>query len=223
MNSVSVVIPVFNEEKTVANVIKAVSSSGLALEIICVNDGSTDKSLEALKSFGDKIELIDLGKNYGKGFALVAGVKAAKGEIIVFLDSDHPNLSKDHVKDLIEPVLIHGSKAAIGFALSDFTTRFYRLLLGVLVNFNVYTGGQRTYFKKTILPYLDQISKTGYGVDLFLNSLVSTKETKFVSLNGLKTITKGKKWKGIVAFKKWIVFNIELPEQALKNLFKKVK
>ena len=46
---------------------------------------------------------------------------------------------------------------------------------------------------------------------------------RFIPLNRLKVITKAKKWKGTVAFKKWIVFNIELPKQALKNLFKKVK
>ncbi len=220
MNSVSVIIPVFNEEKTVANVIEAVLGSGLALEIICVNDGSIDKSLEVLKSFGEKIKLIDLEKNHGKGFALAAGVKAAKGEIIVFLDSDHPNLSKDHVKDLIEPVLNQGFSAAIGLASFDRRTKFYKSLLGTRIAFNVFTGGQRTYFKETILPYLDQISKTGYGVELFLNNLVLTKETKFVPLNGLKIITKGKKRKGAMAFRKRIVFNTELAKQAFKNLFK---
>ena len=220
MNSVSVIIPIFNEEKTVANVIKAVLSSGLALEIICVNDGSIDKSLAVLKSFGEKIKLIDLGKNYGKGFALVAGVKAARGEIIVFLDSDHPNLSKDHVKDLIEPVLNHDFDAAIGLALSGTTSKFYKLLLNFLIKLNVYTGGQRVYLKKDILPYVGQMAEAGYGAEFFLNNLIGPEKIKFVSLNGLKTIAKHEKWPLSIAFKKWIVFNIELAKQMFKKLFK---
>jgi len=219
MNKVSVIIPVFNEEKTVKGVIETVLASEVAFEIICINDGSSDLSLSVLKNFGNKIELIDLGKNQGKGYTLAVGIKAAKGEIIVFLDSDHPNLSPDHVKDLVEPVLNQGFKAAIGLALSGVTSKSYKLLLGLLIKMNVYTGGQRVYFKKDILPYLDQIAGTGYGAELFLNNLIVLEKVKFVPLNGLITINKNKKWPLSVAFKKWIVFNIELTKQVFKKLF----
>lgn len=219
MNKVSVIIPVFNEEKTVAGVIEAVLASNLASEIICVNDGSSDNSLSILKSFANKIRLIDLGKNQGKGYALAVGAKTAKEDIIVFLDSDHPNLSPNHVKDLIEPVLNQGFKAAVGLALSDATSKFYKLLIGFLIRLNAYTGGQRVYLKKDILPHIDQIAETGYGAELFLNNLIAPEKIKFVPLNGLLAINKDKKWPLPIAFKKWIVFNIQLAKQVFKKLF----
>ena len=68
--TVSAIVPVFNEEKTVKVVVETLLASKLISEVICVNDGSTDKGLEILKSFGRKIKLIDLKRNHGKGFAL---------------------------------------------------------------------------------------------------------------------------------------------------------
>ena len=82
--SMSAIVPVYDEEKTVARVIGALLANNKFDEVICVNDGSTDRTLEILKSFGNKIILIDLKKNRGKGFALVSGIKKAKGEIVVF-------------------------------------------------------------------------------------------------------------------------------------------
>lgn len=66
-HSVSAVVPVFNEEKTLRGVVWALLNSKLITEVICVNDGSTDKTREILKSFGRKIVFIDLKENQGKG------------------------------------------------------------------------------------------------------------------------------------------------------------
>ena len=104
--SVSAIIPVFNEEKTVKKVVEVFQNSfDLIDEIICVNDGSTDKSLEILESFGDRIKLINLKRNKGKGYALAKGVEKSTNELVIFFDADFPNLSKKHIKTLIEPTL----------------------------------------------------------------------------------------------------------------------
>lgn len=86
---VSVILPVFNTEKYVTESVESVLNQTYKnLEIICINDGSTDKSLEILKSFGDKITLINLEKNGGISVARNAGFEVAKGDYIAFMDAD---------------------------------------------------------------------------------------------------------------------------------------
>lgn len=86
---VSVILPVYNTEKYVADAIKSVlAQTDARIELICVNDGSTDGSLEILRSFGDTITLIDLEKNQGIAHARNCGIRVAKGEFIAFMDAD---------------------------------------------------------------------------------------------------------------------------------------
>jgi glycosyltransferase involved in cell wall biosynthesis len=87
---VSVVIPVFNEELTIGNVIERLAAvaqkTGFKYEIIVVDDCSADRSLEISRSYGVKV--FSLKKHWGKGYALRAGFARAKGEIIITIDSD---------------------------------------------------------------------------------------------------------------------------------------
>jgi glycosyltransferase involved in cell wall biosynthesis len=86
----SVVIPMFNEEPTIGDVIKRVKATlqktGFKNEIIVVDDCSIDSSVEISKSQNAKV--FSLKKHMGKGYALRAGFAKAKGEIIVTIDSD---------------------------------------------------------------------------------------------------------------------------------------
>lgn len=95
----SIIIPVYNEQKTVRQIInkvKKVPYPGVR-EIIVVNDGSTDKSAQVIKSI-PKIIFINFQKNRGKGFALRAGFKKAKGEIVLIQDADLEYDPSDHLK-----------------------------------------------------------------------------------------------------------------------------
>jgi len=88
---VSVIIPVYNREKYLKQCLDSVINQTLQnIEIICINDGSTDKSLEILNEYRKKdgrIKIIDQ-KNQGAGLARNNGLKIAKGEYIGFVDSD---------------------------------------------------------------------------------------------------------------------------------------
>lgn len=90
----SVVAPVFNEEENVAKLhgelIKVMNKLKADFEIIFVNDGSTDKTEKALKSL-KPITIISFRKNFGQSSALDAGIKHAKGEVIITLDGDGQN------------------------------------------------------------------------------------------------------------------------------------
>jgi glycosyltransferase involved in cell wall biosynthesis len=90
MARVSVVIPVFNNGATVGRAIASVLTQRFdndQVEVIVVNDGSTDASAEVLRGFGDRIRVIDQ-PNRGAAAARNAGVTAAHGEYLAFLDAD---------------------------------------------------------------------------------------------------------------------------------------
>lgn len=112
---ISVVIPVFNEEPTVGNIIertrKALKKAGLAYEILVVDDCSTDNSLGiSLKS---KVRVLSLKRHMGKGYALRMGFKKAKGDIIVTIDSDGSH-NPEELPKLLEPILKDEADFVIG-------------------------------------------------------------------------------------------------------------
>ena len=87
---ISVVIPVHNRAEPVAHAIDSVLSQTFAdFELVVVDDGSTDGSAEAVEGFSDpRVRLVRLEKNGGSNAARNAGIAAAKGDILCFLDSD---------------------------------------------------------------------------------------------------------------------------------------
>jgi glycosyltransferase involved in cell wall biosynthesis len=88
-NPVSVIIPVFNAEKYVAETIGSVLSQTYKnIEVICINDKSTDNSLPVLESFGDKIILINNEDNCGTAKSRNKGIRLARGEFLAFIDND---------------------------------------------------------------------------------------------------------------------------------------
>ena len=89
---ISIIVPVYNEEKTVAQVLKRLSNTkveNVEYEIIAINDGSTDGSKELLEKNKNYITtLIHNERNSGKGFSVREGLKVATGEYILFQDAD---------------------------------------------------------------------------------------------------------------------------------------
>ena len=94
----SLVVPVYNEDGNVVrldNEIKEVMDKlAGSYEIIYVNDGSNDDTLQHLKKL-KRVNVIDLNRNYGQSIALDAGFKAAKGEFVISMDGDLQNDPKD--------------------------------------------------------------------------------------------------------------------------------
>lgn len=85
---ISIVIPIYNEENTIKNIINRIPNY-YQNEIIIVNDGSTDNSIQMIKEIKNKnIRLLNHNRNQGYGAAILTGIKHANGDIIVTLDSD---------------------------------------------------------------------------------------------------------------------------------------
>lgn len=105
----SVLVPVYNECGTVAEVLKRLRQTGLPLQIILIDDGSNDGSSEVLQSLvGDAdVTLIQHPHNRGKGAAIRSGIDAASGDVIVIQDADSEYDPGD-LRGLLQP-LIEGS------------------------------------------------------------------------------------------------------------------
>lgn len=101
--SVSVIIPAYNECKTVGDVVKAVISLDYISEVIVVDDGSDDNTAQIAKDAG--AEVIKHFKNRGKGSAIKTGFNESSGDIVVFLDADIQNLSPKQVDSIIKPII----------------------------------------------------------------------------------------------------------------------
>ena len=87
--AVSVIIPVYNCEKTVGRCINSVLNQTLAdIEVIAVNDGSDDSTLKVLKGINDDRLKIISHLNYGQGYARNNGMSVANGKYIAFIDAD---------------------------------------------------------------------------------------------------------------------------------------
>jgi len=86
---ISVIIPVYNAEKYITQALDSVFNQTIKnIEVICINDGSKDSSLEILKTYGAKIRLLDNGQNYGIGETRNRGIAVAKGDFLAFMDAD---------------------------------------------------------------------------------------------------------------------------------------
>ncbi len=114
----SIIIPVFNEEKTIAEILKKVDEleiTGVEKQIIVVDDGSTDATASVISSAlgGSNFKLLKHEKNMGKGAAVRTGIENAKGEYIIIQDADLEYNPKD-IEKLARPVLESKSKIVYG-------------------------------------------------------------------------------------------------------------
>jgi glycosyltransferase involved in cell wall biosynthesis len=111
----SVVIPIFNEEPTISDVIGRLKATmqkiGFKHEIIVIDDCSEDKSLEISKS--QNVKVYSLKKHMGKGYALRVGFAKAKGEIIATIDSDGSHRPEE-LPLLLTPILQDQADFVIG-------------------------------------------------------------------------------------------------------------
>lgn len=114
---VSVIIPAYNCERTLIDTLLSVLTQDLAnIEVICVDDGSTDRTayiVEQLAEVDARLRLISQ-KNAGPGAARNAGIDAARGEFLTFLDSDDLYEEATYLRELYEGARDNDQKAAAG-------------------------------------------------------------------------------------------------------------
>lgn len=111
----SVIVPIFNESKTVSSVVDRLRKTGLPLQIVLVDDGSSDGTSEVVDRFendGDVL-VVHHETNQGKGTAIQTGVASAAGDVIVIQDADREYDPNDF-RLLLQPILAGEADVAYG-------------------------------------------------------------------------------------------------------------
>ncbi len=155
-NKISIIVPVYNEEKYIEEVVNKLISLKLIKEIIVINDGSTDNTLKILKKYKNII-LINNNKNRGKGYAIKMGVEKSTGDIVLIQDADL-EYNPDNYPTLLEPFNLEMADVVYGSRLVS--NRPHRVLY-----FWHYLGNQVLTIFSNILTNLNLTDmETGYKV-----------------------------------------------------------
>lgn len=175
MHKLSVVIPCYNEEQTLAQVVEkvgAVDITGLDMEIVIVDDCSSDASLKIAQGLAvdnPRVQVFHHQINQGKGAALRTGFAAATGDLVIVQDADMEYDPNDYVK-LLKPILTGEADIVYGSRFLDRgATEAHYLIHGLANRFltvlsNLFTGlkltDMETCYKLIPKRLLDQITIT---------------------------------------------------------------
>ena len=181
----SVIIPVYNEAKTCAEIIKRVQAISIVNEIIVVDDASTDGTIDILEAM-DNIKVIRHEKNKGKGAAVRTGLAHVQGNYVITQDADLEYDPNDYLK-LAEPVVngitevVYGSRWLnkpiewnIHFLINQMITLFANVFNGTFLT------DMPTCYKlipTKLLKGLD-LQANGFGIDAEITAKLTKNGTK---------------------------------------------
>ena len=191
-SKVTCIISAYNEEPRIGNVLKIVSNHNLINQVIVIDDGSTDKTLEVVNKFKN-VELIINKKNMGKTKSVLKGIGKSKNNIVILLDADLIGLTNIEVSNLILPVL--NNKVSVSLSL-----RKNSLLIFKLIGLD-FISGERV-FDKHLLGDLNVFKKNlpSFGFESYMNSILIANKLKIKSVY-LKNVSHTRKSKKQVFFR----------------------
>lgn len=156
---ISIIIPAYNEEKYIEEVLEVVTGVPNLLEVIVVSDGSTDGTVQVAQRY--PVKVIELPVNMGKGGAMMAGARNAKGKYLFFLDADLIGLKPKHIASLINSIENEDLDMVVGvFDSGRISTDLAQVVAPFL-------SGQRIV-KKEYLLGIDNLDAARFGVEIEL-------------------------------------------------------
>lgn len=229
---VTAVMPAYNEEATVEAAVRRLREAPLALEIICVNDASKDRTgeiLDRLKAQGLVDRVIHQPRNLGKGAAVRAGIQAATGHVIVIQDADLEYDPAD-LPTLLEPIRLDKADAVFGsrfqagprrvlYFWHAVGNRFLTLLSNMFTDLNL--TDMETCYKMVRADLMKSLLLTSnrFGIEVELTARLAQAGARIwevpISYSG-RTYAEGKKidWRdGVAAIWHIIRFNLFRPRR----------
>ncbi len=154
------VIPAFNEEKTLGDVVTVLREVRAIDRIFVISDGSTDRTAAIAREYG--AVCIELVENVGKGGALKVGIDQADADVYLFLDADLIGLNAGHVRALLEPVLRGQAQMTLGILERG------RVATDLAHAVAPYLSGQRAVTRQ-VLEGLSGMETSRYGIEVTIN------------------------------------------------------
>ena len=207
---VTAIVPAYNEEKTIAGVVEVLLSSPSIQQVIVVSDGSTDNTAAVAEQLGAQV--VKLPHNLGKGGALLAGVREADAEYVMFIDADLIGLKEYHIESMLSPIRSGEAEATMGvFKKGRGATDLAQKIAPRL-------SGQRV-IKTSLVSLVKHMDISRFGVEMALNRLLEEQKVKWtaVELPELSHVMKEEKlgfWKG---FRVRLKMYVEILAYLIKN------
>jgi glycosyltransferase involved in cell wall biosynthesis len=183
----SVVVPVYNEVRTIDTVVQQVSNSGVPVEIVLVDDGSTDGTRARLAELSklDHVRVILHAKNQGKGAALRTGFAHATGDVVLIQDADLEYDPADYMR-LLQPIIEEQADVVFGSRFLGDSHRvlyFWHYLGNRVLTFlsnlttNLNLTDMETCYKafrrETLLAILPKLRENRFGIEPELTARVA--------------------------------------------------
>ena len=213
---VAIIIPAFNEEARILNVLQAAKASKLKTEIIVVDDGSKDRTSEVARTV-EGVKVIKLKANRGKGGALVTGVQATKCGILAFVDADLGGLQGQHIDDIILPLLNDQCDMCVGIF------RGGKVWSDMAQRITPYLSGQRA-MKRELFEAVPYMADLRMGVEWALTNTAEKRKAKVIRvlLRGVSNCAKEQKMGIVNGLKARGIMYMEITEAMVKTRRKRV-
>lgn len=192
---IAAIVPAYNEEETLAEVLSVLQSTLAIQEILVVSDGSTDGTVEIARSL--KLRAIHLRENHGKGTAMAVGVAHTDAEILLFVDGDILNLSGSLLEQLMAPVLAGASDMNVGIRNRGTIVNSIQQRTGPLLS------GIRC-LRREVFEAVPESHREGFAIETGLNWACHElgMRTTTIVMHNLRHLVKEKKrglWRGVKA------------------------
>lgn len=204
---ITYILIAFNEEKIIARCIQSILNQDITVEseIIVVNDGSTDATLSIVKQLADQhtqIKCIDFQTNQGRGAARKAGVEAAHGEYIAFVDADII-LPTHWLRTCLQEIKDYDAVGGIAVPDGDVTYIYNTFNLTPRIkNHTTTVSGGNGLFRSKVLKSVQYDANLKNGEDVEINERFEKNHYKLKTLQNL--IVDHREHKDFIASLKWL-------------------
>ncbi len=207
---ITAVIPAYNEEETIGEIVEVVKDNNLINKVIVVSDGSKDDTVKVADEAG--AEVIQLKNNRGKGAAMQVGINYMSSDIILFLDADLIGLQLKHIDDLLLPVISNEVEMTVGIFSKG------RLATDLAQKIAPFLSGQRAV-KSNILKSISHLDLTRFGVEVALTRYVKENNIKIksIELDDLTHVLKEEKFGLIQGLKERLKMYWDILKCSLKR------
>jgi len=204
--NISTIIPAYNEESTISDVIKVIKGIPEIDKIIVVSDGSTDRTVDISRELG--VDVYQLKQNIGKGGAIKKGFEKTDSDILLFLDADLIGLNHEHIYSLIKPIYENKTDMTIGIFSQG------RLLTDLPQFIMPFLSGQRA-IKREIIDMIPDLDLLKYGIEVAITKTVKKYDYRVnkVRLYNLTQRIKEEKYGFIEGAKKRLQMYIDIAKQ----------